>query len=78
ALLRFSLDAPSGGLVPLERELRIVTDYLEIERTRFGERLRFSLNVPDELLQADVPPLSVQSLVVNSVKHVISPNRGGG
>ncbi|MDQ6705752.1 MAG: histidine kinase [Acidobacteriota bacterium] len=78
ALLRFSLDAPAGGLVPLERELRIVSDYLEIERTRFGERLRFSLNVPDELLQVEVPPLSVQSLVENSVKHVISPNRGGG
>lgn len=78
ALLRFSLDAPSGGLVPLERELRIVSDYLEIEKTRFGERLRFRLNVPDELLLAGVPPLSVQSLVENSLKHAIAPNRGGG
>ena len=40
AVLRFSLDAHNGRLVPVEQEMRIVRDYLEIERARFGDRLR--------------------------------------
>ena len=46
ALLRFSLDAAERGLVPLAHELKIVTDYLEIEHTRLGERLTWSVDVP--------------------------------
>ena len=45
ALLRFSLDASERGLVPLADELKIVRDYLEIERARLGERLSFTLDV---------------------------------
>ena len=44
-LLRFSLDSGQGGLVPLEREMKIVEDYLAIEQTRFGERLRYSIHI---------------------------------
>jgi sensor histidine kinase YesM len=78
ALLRFSLDARQGGLAPLGREMRIVEDYLEIERARFGERLRYRLDIPAELETAQVPPLSVQTLVENSVKYAVAPNRAGG
>ncbi len=78
ALLRFSLDANQSGLVPLARELKIVADYLDIEKARFGERLRYEIDVSSELNGAEVPPLSVQTLVENSVKHAIAPNRGGG
>jgi len=78
ALLRFSLDATERGLVPLADELKIVGDYLEIERTRLGERLAFSVEVPDELGGAQVPPLSIQTLVENSVKHAIAPRPAGG
>jgi LytS/YehU family sensor histidine kinase len=78
ALLRFSLDANQSGLVPLASELKIVTDYLEIEKARFGERLRYQIEVAGELNGAVVPPLSVQTLVENSVKHAIAPNRSGG
>lgn len=78
ALLRFSLDAKQSGLVSLENEMKIVTDYLEIEKVRFGKRLEFCIEVPAELNQAQVPPLSVQSLVENSVKYAIAPNRAGG
>lgn len=77
ALLRFSLDAAPGGLVPLERELQIIEDYLEIEKARFGVRLQFQIDVPLELREALVPPLSVQTLVENSVKHAVGP-RGRG
>jgi len=78
ALLRFSLDASQSGLVPLSRELKIVTDYLEIERARFGDRLRYQLAVDSAAGDAKVPPLSVQTLVENSVKYAIAPRRSGG
>lgn len=69
ALLRFSLDATNRNTVPLERELKVMTDYLEIEQTRFGERLRYSVDVPAELMHMEVPPFSLQTLVENSVKY---------
>jgi len=78
ALLRFSLDANQSGLVPLASELKIVADYLEIERARFGERLRYQIDVPAELNESRIPPLSLQTLVENSVKHAIAPDRAGG
>jgi len=78
ALLRFSLDANQSGLVPLSRELKIVNDYLEIERARFGDRLRFRIDVPAELNEVQIPPLSLQTLVENSVKYAIAPDRAGG
>jgi len=78
ALLRFSLDANHSGLVPLAREIKIVSDYLAIEQARFGDRLRFHIDMPVELSDAKVPPLAVQTLVENSVKHAISSSRSGG
>jgi two-component system LytT family sensor kinase len=77
-LLRYSLDHHARGLVPLEQELRVVEDYLEIEKTRFGDRLRFTLDVPGELADLDVPPLALQTLVENSIKHAVAPSRQGG
>ncbi|HEY3101379.1 MAG TPA: histidine kinase [Methylomirabilota bacterium] len=78
ALLRFSLDATGRGLVPLEHELKIVTDYLEIERTRFGERLAYVIDVDPDAGGIEVPPLAIQTLVENSIKHAIAPRRTGG
>lgn len=78
ALLRFSLDANQSGLVPLEHEIKIVSDYLEIEQARFGDRLRYRIEVDPGLGQALVPPWSVQTLVENSVKYAVAPSRSGG
>ncbi len=78
ALLRFSLDSNRQSLVPLAQEIKIVRDYLEIEKARFGDRLAYSIDVPRELEGAQVPPLAVQTLVENSVKHAIAPKRDGG
>jgi len=78
ALLRFSLDSGNAGLVPLCQEMKIVRDYLEIERARFGDRLRFDVEIPSELDQFEVPPLSIQTLVENSVKYAVAPRREGG
>ena len=78
ALLRFSLDVNHSGLVPLEREMKIVSDYLAIEQARFGDRLRFQIDTPQEAGEAKVPPLAIQTLVENSVKHAVSTSRSGG
>jgi sensor histidine kinase YesM len=72
SLLRFSLSAQHSGLVALEQELKIVRDYLEIEKTRFGARLCYEINVPAGLEKRSVPPLALQSLVENAVKHVVA------
>ncbi|MGA2351082.1 MAG: histidine kinase [Terracidiphilus sp.] len=78
SLLRFSLNAQHRGLVPLSEELKIVRDYLEIERTRFGTRLRYEIDIPPTLDSIKVPPLALQSLVENCVKHVVSQRAQGG
>jgi two-component system sensor histidine kinase AlgZ len=78
ALLRYSLDTGARQLVPLRQELCIVRDYLEIEKTRFGGRLRCRIEVPPEMEELDVPPMTLQLLVENSIKHAVSINRQGG
>ena len=78
ALLRFSLDGSHRGTIPLERELAIAVDYLEIEKVRFGARLRYSVDVPAELQSAAVPPFVIQTLVENSVRHAVSSRPKGG
>ena len=77
SLLRFSLNANHSSLVPLAQELKIVRDYLEIESTRFGARLRYKFAVPDSLATFKVPPLALQTLVENSVKHVVAQRTEG-
>jgi two-component system sensor histidine kinase AlgZ len=77
-LLRSSLDNTTQPVIPLARELAITEDYVEIERVRFGGKLRGRVEVPDELRDTKVPPLSIQSLVENAVKHGITPQRAGG
>jgi sensor histidine kinase YesM len=78
ALLRSLLDHTNVPLIPLGEELGIVADYAEIEKARGGSKLRVDLQVPEELRDVLVPPLAVQSLVENAIKHGITPQRGGG
>jgi len=78
ALLRASLDSSNQPLIPLRQELAMVESYIDIESVRFGDKLRGSVEVPTELKDAKVPPMSVQSLVENAVKHGIMPVSGGG
>ena len=72
SLLRFSISANQSSLVPLAQELKIVRDYLDIEATRFGRRLHYEISVPDSLGDLKVPPLALQTLVENSVKHAVA------
>jgi LytS/YehU family sensor histidine kinase len=78
ALLRYSLDMNAGRLATLRNEMRIVTDYLDIEKTRFGDRLRYTIDIPGALDDLEIPPMTVQTLVENSIKHAISRSRAGG
>jgi sensor histidine kinase YesM len=77
SLMRSSLDRRASSLVTLDEELALVRSYLEIERIRFGERLRFRVESPSELGSALVPRLSLQTLVENCVKYAVSPSREG-
>ena len=77
SLLRFSLATNQTGFVPLAQELKFVRDYLEIESTRFGARLRYEIDVPDALMELKTPPMALQSLVENAVKHVVAQRTEG-
>ncbi len=76
ALLRSSLDR-RVSLVPIADELEIVRSYMEIERVRFGDRLRFTVAPLSGDGAALVPRLSLQTLVENSVKYAVSTSRDG-
>ncbi len=64
--------------IPLGEELDFVEAYLGIEKARFGGRLKTRIDVPEELEAHPVPPLSLQVLVENAVKHGIAPLEEGG
>jgi signal transduction histidine kinase len=76
ALMRSALDRRSS-LVPVHDELEIVRSYLDIERIRFGDRLRFRIQSLGNGLAPLVPRLSLQTLVENCVKYAVSPSREG-
>jgi len=76
-LLRASLDATKRHTVPLGDEVTVVQSYLEIEHARLGERLRWKIDVPDDLRAWPVPPLALHTLVQNSVKHVAAARPAG-
>ncbi|MEK7727201.1 MAG: histidine kinase [candidate division KSB1 bacterium] len=77
-LLRYTLKSSGAQEVTLQQELEFLKLYLEIEQTRFGERLTVEINVAPETLVAHVPNLILQPLVENAVRHGIAKRRGLG
>ena len=77
-LLRSSLDDSAGQEVPLAAELGFVRRYLAIEEFRFPDRLRIEVDVPDELLEAEVPNLILQPLVENAIRHGVARSSSSG
>jgi two-component system, LytTR family, sensor histidine kinase AlgZ len=76
SLLRGSLDG--AETVPFDREMTLVVDYLEIQRHRFGDRLRYRIDWQEGAInRVTVPPFAVQSLVENSLKHVAAHRQEG-
>jgi len=82
SLLRASMptlrEANAGGVRDLGRELAVIRPYLEILKVRMEERLQVDLAVPDGLLSAEFPPMMLQSLVENAIKHGLEPKPEGG
>ncbi len=83
ALLRASMPTmreanANGGVRELGREIAVIRPYLEILKVRMEERLATEIDVPEGLLSAEFPPMMIQSLVENSIKHGLEPKAEGG
>lgn len=68
----------TGEFCTLEEELKLIESYLEIERSRFEERLEVEIQIPEDLKKIRVPSLILQPLVENAIKHGISKIKKGG
>ena len=77
-ILRSSMHAEKTETVPLQQELDIVKDYLALEHMRFEERLRIEMDIDTDTLNQPVPPMMLQTLVENAIKHGISKQVKGG
>jgi len=71
-ILRYSLDKGEVDNISLKEEVMITNAYLEIEKARFNENLIVTYDIDDNCLQSYVPPLMLQPLIENSIKHVTS------
>lgn len=76
-VLRASINAGDAHTATLTQELEFVSRYLDIERMRFGERLRVTVDVPTELKDTHVPTFVLQPFVENALKHGILRDRDG-
>lgn len=73
-LLRLTLETKTQLEIPLEEELKIVNNYLEIEKLRFADRLEVTLDIAPDVVGAHVPAVLLQPLAENAVRHGISHN----
>lgn len=77
-ILRSSMQSEKSETVPLEKELNIVRDYLALEHIRFEDRLQVEYEVDEDTLDQPVPPMMLQTLVENAIKHGIGKQMRGG
>lgn len=77
-LLRITLNRSSSPRIALQEELEFLQKYLEIEQTRFQDRLAVRYDIDPDALDAEVPRLILQPLVENAIKHGVSPRSGPG
>ncbi|MEM7202184.1 MAG: histidine kinase [Planctomycetota bacterium] len=78
ALLRYTLNAADRDRVTLREELQFARDYLDLEQARLGDRLTVAFDIDERALQAPVPPVVLQPLVENALKHGVASHRHGG
>ena len=76
-LLRYSL-GKGNKTVTLQDEIECAQKYLFIQKTRFGERLRYTFQIEPQLLSIPMPRMTLQPLIENAVKHGLEPKREGG
>ena len=77
-LLRITFARSGAACVPLHEELEFLQKYLEIEQTRFQDRLTVEYEIDPDTLDAEVPRLILQPLVENAIKHGVAPRSGPG
>ena len=76
-LFRYNLKS-AEAVMPLERELKIIQDYMYLQKMRFGQRVRYDTDCAPETLEVLVPSFVLQPLVENSIKHGLSKDSKGG
>jgi len=77
-ILRSSLQAEKVEVTPMAKELALIKDYLELEHIRFEDRLQVTYCIDEDTLDMPVPPMMLQTLVENAIKHGISKQVDGG
>jgi two-component system, LytTR family, sensor kinase len=77
-ILRYSLRFEKDETVPLEDEMQTVSDYLALETIRFEERLKYEIKIDPKSVRVGIPPMMIQTLVENGIKHGISKRTQGG
>jgi sensor histidine kinase YesM len=77
-ILRSSLQSEKMETVSLEKELNIVKDYLALENMRFEDRLKIEYDIDEDTLDQQMPPMMLQTLVENAIKHGIGKQINGG
>jgi LytS/YehU family sensor histidine kinase len=77
-ILRSSMQVDKAETVSFEKELNIVKDYLALENMRFEDRLKVEYEIDEDTLDQQVPPMMLQTLVENAIKHGISKHIRGG
>lgn len=77
-LFRYQLQASKTDFVTVGEEVAFLQKYLDLEKARFGDRLRFVFVVPESVLASPIPPMLLQPLVENAVRHGIAPLIDGG
>ncbi|WP_040278787.1 sensor histidine kinase [Psychroserpens damuponensis] len=76
--LRYSLTKNDVSSIALEDELEMIDNYIEISKIQFEDRLHFETHIDDESLTKQIPPMIIQMLVENAIKHGISKLKSGG
>lgn len=76
--LRTSMSVRQSGVIPVSQELELIRCYLSVLKTRMGNRLDYTIDVDETVLGFLLPPLLIQPLVENAVKHGIEPRPEGG
>ncbi|WP_190809658.1 sensor histidine kinase [Flagellimonas sp. S3867] len=77
-ILRYSLTKNNANSIPLQEELEIVDNYIDLSKIQFENRLEFVKEVDEKVLQQQIPPMIIQLLIENAAKHGISNLKKGG
>ena len=77
-ILRYSLQMERMERVPLEDEVETVKNYLDLERIRFEDRLQYKLEIDKSTQKIEIPPMMIQTLIENGIKHGIAKRKEGG